>query len=118
MPIRRLRLVAFSETRIHSTARCLEYDIIASAHTVEGAVDALLKMIAAHIAFDYRHGRKPLSAFAPAPPLYRDAFRQSARHWVFDMQSIVERSPGPTQIDVALLPQHPAVRVECTARSA
>ena len=56
MSIRRLSIVAFPESRLVSTARCLEHDLMASGRTTEGAVDALLKMVRAHIDYDRRHG--------------------------------------------------------------
>lgn len=119
MLLARLSVVAFQETRLHSTARCLEHDITATGRTTEFAVDALLKMVRAHIDFDRRHARLPLSTFAPAPRLYWDAFKQGSHHWVFDMQSTddpVRRKP--TQVDVVLVPQHPAIRPALAMRIA
>ncbi len=111
MPISRLSIVAFQETRHTFTARCLEHDITATGRTSEFAVDALLKIVRAHINFDCRHARAPLSAFAPAPRLYWDAFRRGSQHWVFDV--LAEQTAAPAtrmHVDVALVAQHPAVR--------
>jgi hypothetical protein len=111
MPISRLSIVAFQETRHTFTARCLEHDITAAGRTIEFAVDALLKIVRAHINFDSRHARAPLSAFAPAPRLYWDAFRRGSQHWVFDVLAEQSGTPGArTHVDVALVAQHPAVR--------
>jgi len=119
MLLARLSVLAFQETRLHSTARCLEHDITATGRTTEVAVDALVKMVRAHIDFDRRHSRPPLSAFAPAPRLYWDAFRQGSRHWVFDMPSTYDPIlRKPTQVDVVLVPQHPAIRPALAMRIA
>jgi hypothetical protein len=119
MLIPRLSIIAFRETRLHSTARCLEHDMTATGRTTESAVDALLKMVRAHIDFDRRHARLPLSAFAPAPRLYWDAYRRGSEHWVFEMASASESDlRKPTQIDVVLVPQHPAIRPALEARIA
>ena len=119
MPISRLSIVTFQETRHQFTARCLEHDIVATGRTTELAVDALLKMVRAHFNFDSRHARPPLSAFGPAPRLYWDAFRHGAEHWTFDMPSELDSSSGlRTQIDVALIPRHPAIRPALAVRIA
>ena len=118
MPIRRLSIVAFPESRLVSTARCLEHDLMASGRTTEGAVDALLKIVRAHIDYDRRHARLPLSSFVPAPRLYWDAFRQGSRHWQFDMAADPQDTLGATQVDVSLVPQHPAIRPALSVRIA
>ena len=74
---------------------------------MELAVDTVLRMARAHIAFDERHRRTPLSAFAPAPRLYWNAFEQaSERPIVTD----VNWSNRQTRIVVAAVPQNPAIR--------
>ena len=109
MSIRRLSIVAFPESRLQCTARCLEYDLSATGRTIELAVDALTKMIRAHIDYDRRHDREPLSAFTSAPRPYWEAFRRGTRQWVVEEPSWF-RNNTPTQIDVAVVPQHPAIR--------
>ena len=42
--------------------------------TIEAAVDSLAKIARAHIAYDHRHNRIPLSAFVAAPQIYWNAF--------------------------------------------
>ena len=59
-------------------ARSLERDISAAGRTAEAAVESLLSIAEAHIAFDSRHGREPLSTFTAAPQLYWKAFARSA----------------------------------------
>lgn len=56
------------------TARSLEHDLAAEGRTAEAALDNLVKMADAHIAYDIRHGHEPLSAFASAPQRYWNAF--------------------------------------------
>ena len=83
----RLRILVFPETHGTWTARGLEHDLAAEGRTVEAAVDTLLKIARAHVAYDRRHNREPLSAFAPAPERYWNAFSGAAR------------LPAPLQID-------------------
>jgi len=75
----RLRILVFPETHGTWTARSLEHDLSAEGRTVEAAVDTLLKIARAHVAYDRRHNREPLSAFLPAPKLYWNAFSGATR---------------------------------------
>jgi hypothetical protein len=47
---------------------------VCEGRTIEGAVDSLAKIARAHIAYDHRHNRIPLSAFVAAPQIYWNAF--------------------------------------------
>jgi hypothetical protein len=90
------------------TARGLDHDISADGRTLESAVDALLKITLAHIAYDRRHNRIPLSAFARAPQAYWNAFAGATRVPI-SMQT-VRSDTTPTQITVAVVNQHPGLR--------
>ena len=70
----RLRVLVYPETGRRWTARALEHDIACEGRTIEAAVDSLAKIARAHIAFDHRHNRIPLSAFVAAPQIYWSAF--------------------------------------------
>lgn len=108
VPETALRVLVFPEPGRHWTARSLDHDIAVQGLSIEGAVDALIKVIRAHIAFDIRHDRTPLSAFPPAPRLYWNAFRDATR-----------QSPGREidcldadrlqRIVMVTLPQNPAM---------
>ena len=74
MALTRLRIVVFPETTKSWTARCLEHDLEAAGRTAEAALDALFRVASAHMAYDVRHGRAPLSAFGAAPRSYWNAF--------------------------------------------
>jgi hypothetical protein len=74
MPCASLRIVVFPETPKTWTARSLEHDLTAAGGTPDAALETLMKMADAHIAYDIRHGHPPLSAFASAPRLYWNAF--------------------------------------------
>ena len=91
------------------TARSLERDIAAAGRTAEAAVQSLLSIAEAHIAFDARHGRDPLSAFAAAPQLYWKAFAQSS-----DGAEPREVRRFDSKYDVrylvGMVPQNPIVR--------
>jgi len=76
--LRRLGIVVFRETQRTWTARALEHDLASHGRTMESALDTLLKLIRAHVAYDRGHSRPPLSAFAAAPTIYWNAFDQAA----------------------------------------
>jgi len=73
-----LRIVVFPETAKAWTARALEHDLTAAGRTAEAAIDALVRIASAHIAYDLRHGHAPLSAFGAAPRAYWNAFAGSS----------------------------------------
>ena len=74
MALRRLSIIVFQETTKAWTARCLEHDVAAVGRTAEAATDALVRVASAHISYDIRHGRPPLSGFGAAPRSYWRAF--------------------------------------------
>lgn len=74
-----LRIIVFPDSPKAWTARSLEHDLAARGTTAEAAIDTLVKIAEAHIAFDTRHGRLPLSAFAAAPRLYWNAFARAEK---------------------------------------
>lgn len=105
----RLRILVFPETYGTWTARGLEHDLSAEGRTIEAAVDTLLRIARAHVAYDLRHNREPLSAFTPAPQRYWQAFTGATR------------LPAPEEIDwmdngrririiAAVVSHHPAIR--------
>ncbi len=115
MATKGLRVLVYPQTGGTWTARGLEHDISAEARTVEAAVDALVRIIRAHVAYDRRHKREPLSAFAAAPRRFREAFAYGTRH------------PDPIELDlpfddvaarpmVAIVPHHPGVGLFWTPR--
>lgn len=83
--------------------------MMASGRTTDLAVDALLKMIRAHIDFDRRHQRQPLSGFVPAPRIYRDAFEKGQQRWIFHDMPPLSRN-ARTLVAVAVVQQNPAIR--------
>jgi hypothetical protein len=105
----RLRILVFPETHGTWTARGLEHDLAAEGRTVEAAVDTLLKIARAHVAYDRRHNREPLSAFAPAPQRYWTAFNGATR-----LSSPVEvdwsENGRPMHIVAAVAREHPGIR--------
>jgi len=105
----RLRILVFPQTRGTWTARGLEHDLAADGRSIEAAVDTLLKIARAHIAFDRRHNREPLSAFAPAPPLYWTAF-SGAERLPAPIELDFSETGRPMQIVAAVVSQHPGIR--------
>lgn len=105
----RLRIVVFPETRRTWIARGLEHDLSAEGRTIEAAVDTLLKITRAHIAFDLRHHCEPLSAFARAPQAYWNAFARGTRLPISTPLDWID-GESPPQIIAAVVSQHPAIR--------
>ena len=73
----RLRILVFEEPPGVWIARALEHDMLAEGETIELAVNAILRIIRAHIEFDRRHNREPLSGFRAAPQVYWNAFSRA-----------------------------------------
>jgi hypothetical protein len=104
----RLRIVVYPETGRTWTARALEHDLAVEGRSVEAAVDGVMKIALAHIGYDRRHEREPLSAFTPAPRLYWTAFQAGTPLPItVDVPWSAEGAPG--KIISALLHHHPAV---------
>jgi hypothetical protein len=101
-----LRVLVFPEVGRNWTARALEHDIAVQGCTLEGAVDALVKVVRAHFAFDARHNRAPLSGFPPAPRLYWNVFREATR--LSPVRQLDDRGDGTPVIIVANTDHHPA----------
>ena len=79
---------------------------------MEAALDTVLKVARAHINYDLRHGRHPLSAFAAAPRLYWEAFAGATR---VDIRVGLagEETDASMRVIAATLPQHPIVTLYC-----
>jgi len=73
----RLRILVFPDATGTWTARALEHDIAADGRTVDAAVEAVLTIARAHIRYDHRHNRAPLSTFGSAPQMYWSAFTRA-----------------------------------------
>jgi len=108
MPPSHLRIVVFPETRRTWTARGLDHDLAAEGRTVEAALDTLLKIARAHIAFDLRHHREPLSAFATAPPAYWNAFARGT-HLMVSVPLDWAEGGAPPLITATLVTRHPGL---------
>ena len=108
MPLPRLSIVVFPESTKAWTARSLERDIAAGGRTPEAAVASLLSIAEAHIAFDTRHGRAPLSSFTAAPQLYWKAFARAENE---SKPREVKRFDSPSKVRyvVGVVPQNPIV---------
>jgi hypothetical protein len=107
----------FPETRRTWTARALEHDLAATGRTMESAIDTLVKLIQAHVAFDRRHNRKPLSAFGAAPRLYWNAYGQASELPML-MEIDWDDNEMPARIAAAVAPDNPAIRPASIARIA
>jgi hypothetical protein len=109
MALSRLRILVFPQTSKTWTARALEHDLSASANSAEAAIDTLLKIAGAHVAYDLRHGREPLSAFGAAPRLYWNAFDTSTK--VPIPLALRWRESGTSiQVFAATTSQHPILQ--------
>jgi hypothetical protein len=109
MALTRLRVVVFPETTKAWTARSLEHDLEAVGRTAEAALDALVRVASAHITFDIRHGREPLSAFGAAPRSYWNAFAGAAITKK-PLEVMRTESHGPFCCSVTVTKDNPAIR--------
>ena len=103
-----LKVLVFREVYGSWTARALEHDIAAEGKTLESALDTLLRIAGAHVEYDRRHNRIPLSGFASAPALYWRAFAHARQLPLGEALNTGSFTPG--QINAAVSAQHPAVR--------
>jgi hypothetical protein len=109
MTLPRLRIVVFPETTKAWTARSLEHDLEAVGRTAEAALDALVRVASAHIAFDIRHGRAPLSAFGAAPRSYWNAFAGASMSKK-PLELLRTEPHGPFHCSVTVTKDNPAIR--------
>ncbi|HJU43652.1 MAG TPA: hypothetical protein VJ691_12580 [Vicinamibacterales bacterium] len=102
-----MSIVVFPDSPKAWTARCLEHDLTARGATAEAAIDTLIKIADAHIAFDMRHGRMPLSAFTAAPRLYWNAFTRAQKSRPVELH----RPEGGRTLycAIGMIDQHPII---------
>jgi hypothetical protein len=109
MGLPQLRIVVFPETTKAWGARSLEHDLAAVGRTAEAALDALVRIASAHIAYDCRHGRAPLSAFAAAPRSYWNAYAGAAKA-ARPMEITRSEPQGQLSCLVSVTRENPAMR--------
>ena len=102
-----LRIIVFPDSPKAWTARSLEHDLAARGVTAEAAIDTLVKIAEAHIAFDTRHGRAPLSAFASAPRLYWNAFARVEKTRSVELRRT--EHDHTLHCVVGMVPEHPII---------
>ena len=107
MALSQLRIIVFPDSPKAWTARSLEHDLAARGTTAEAAIDTLVKIAEAHIAFDTRHGRAPLSAFASAPRLYWNAFARAETATPVEVQR--PAADHSLHCVVRMVPEHPII---------
>jgi hypothetical protein len=86
-----LRVLLFQELAGRWSARSLEHDLAVEGRNLDAVLDRILELIFAHIDYDRRHGRAPLSAFPAAPRRFWDAFTKAR-----PLQSVSRRSADPS----------------------
>jgi len=74
MALTRLTVLVFRHPHGRWEARILEHDMSAEGRTREMVIDMVLRLARAHIAYDIRHNREPLSAFGPASRIFWTGF--------------------------------------------
>lgn len=109
MALPRLRIVVFPETTKAWTARSLEHDLASTGRTKESAIDSLVRIASAHIAYDIRHGREPLSAFGAAPRQYWRAFAGASVE-SRPIELLRTEPQGPFSCLVSVARENPALR--------
>ena len=99
----------FPETPKTWTARALEHDLAAAGRSAEAALDTLVKLADAHIAYDLRHGHTPLSAFRAAPDRYWLAFSGAPKKpWPVELTG--SEPPRSLSCEVGVASYNPALR--------
>jgi hypothetical protein len=76
-PTSPLHVLVFQDLPGRWWARSLEHDLAVEGRNFDAVVDRILQLIFAHIDFDRRHGRVPLSAFPAAPRRFWEAFSRA-----------------------------------------
>src|SRR5215467_3369552 len=74
---RTLTVLLFEEITGVWVAQVIEKDIAAHGPSMEAAFVAVQAVVQAHVNFDTRHHREPLSLLAPAPEPYRQALEHA-----------------------------------------
>jgi hypothetical protein len=93
-----LRVLLFQDLPGRWSARSLEHDLAVEGRSLDAVLDRILQLIFAHIDFDRRHGRAPLSAFPAAPRRFWDAFNRAR-----PLRSVNRRSSNPACSDGPIL---------------
>ena len=111
-----LRIIVFPETTKAWTARSLEHDMAAVGRTAEAAVDALVRIVSAHLAYDMRHGHAPFAAFGAAPRAYWNAFAGATSQARIEVTRA--GAPAPLSCLVSVTQSNPAIRQLASTRIA
>jgi hypothetical protein len=111
-----VRILVFEDLPGIWTARSLEHDIVAESRTIEMAIQAVVRIMRAHVEFDRRHNRPPLTAFRAAPQIYWNAFKRGTPlAWASCLSLAL---PGlAAQIAVAVAAERPQARVVPRSRA-
>lgn len=100
MEPRGLRVLLFQKMRGVWVARGLEHDLSVEGRSLESVVESIRRLVNAHVDFDRRHGRVPLSPFPAAPSRYWQAFER-AQPLAVPNESSSEPLFGPIMIAVS-----------------
>jgi hypothetical protein len=98
-----LHILVMQPLRGWWTARVLEHDILAEGHTMAAAVATVMELARAHVDFDRRHGRSPLSGFKAASAPYWQAFEQATPLKVVGPLRLQVANPASFRISVAVM---------------
>lgn len=104
MTANRLSLVLYQDTPGVWVGRGIEHDLTAEGRTIGETVRAVMRLVHAHVEFDARHDRAPLSAFRPAPQPYWNAFSAGTH---VPLSQIGAMAPPDWEICVAIARQRP-----------
>lgn len=111
----RLSLVVYQDVPGVWVSRGIEHDLTAEGRSIGETVRALLRMVQAHVAYDARHDRPPLSAFRPAPQSCWNAFSGGSLISLADLGAL---EPPHWTIAVAIARHRPTeTRLSGTVRA-
>jgi hypothetical protein len=102
-----LRVLVYQDLPGLWVARTLEHDIVVEGQTIDEAVDAIMRIVVAHVEFDQRHGRHPLSAFPAAPARYWTAFEVAAHVRTVTCNPLGRARGSAREVVVALTQDRP-----------
>ncbi len=111
-----LRVLLYQDLPGIWIARSLEHDIAVEGTTIDAAVDGILRIVVAHVEFDQRHGRSPLSSFPEAPGRYWAAFESATPLRTVTCSRNGYRSGTDRQILIAFTQKRP-VAIGLVSRS-
>lgn len=104
-----LRVLVFQDLPGVWTARGLEHDITTEGRTIDAAIRAVLEIVSAHVAYDRRHNRPPLSAFPAAPQRYWTSFAWAVPVHRVQREVAAQLAADRIHVEISIARERPSV---------